>query len=50
MSKVEKLIQKILNGSSDNNISFTNAPKALEAFGFTLERIKGSHHIFRPTV
>lgn len=43
MSKLEKLIQKILNGQS---ISYDEAEKLLIRLGFDLN-IRGSHHIFR---
>jgi len=39
-----KLLQKLLSGSK--NIGFTEAVACAEMFGFRLERIKGSHHIF----
>ncbi|MDE0561203.1 hypothetical protein OU792_14475 [Algoriphagus sp. NF] len=45
MGKYEKLIAKILSGSSDNNISFLELRNLILIFGFS-ERIKGSHHIF----
>lgn len=45
MSKFEKLLQKILSGSSDKNISFTDLRKLLLDLEFN-ERIKGSHHIY----
>jgi len=45
MTKFEKLIQKILSGTSDKNIDFEDLRKLLLFFGFT-ERIKGSHHIY----
>jgi predicted RNA binding protein YcfA (HicA-like mRNA interferase family) len=43
MSKLEKLIQKILNGHS---VSYEDAEKLLIRLGFDLN-IRGSHHIFR---
>ncbi len=43
MSKLEKLIQKILNGQS---VSYEEAEKLLIRLGFDLN-IRGSHHIFR---
>ena len=43
MAKLEKLIQKILAGSS---ISYKEAEILLLKMGFQLE-IRGSHHIFR---
>ncbi len=39
-----RLLQKLLSGSK--NIRFTEAIAIAEAFGFRLDRIKGSHHIF----
>ena len=46
MGKYEKLIDRILKGSSDANIAFWDLVDLLLHFGFEL-RIKGSHHIFR---
>ncbi len=43
MSKIEKLIQKILNGQST---SYEEAEKLLIRLGFDLN-IRGSHHVFR---
>ena len=45
MSKQEKILRKILRGTSDTNISFEDLRKVLLSFGFA-ERIRGSHHIF----
>lgn len=45
MSKFEKLLQKILSGTSDRNIDFQELCNLLSGLGFD-ERIKGSHHIF----
>ena len=42
--KKSKLLQKLLSGS--RNIRFSEAVACAEMFGFRLERIKGSHHIF----
>jgi predicted RNA binding protein YcfA (HicA-like mRNA interferase family) len=42
--KKSKLLQKLLSGS--RNIRFSEAAECAEMFGFRLERIKGSHHIF----
>jgi len=39
-----KLLQKLLSGSKD--IRFSEAVAGAEMFGFRLDRIKGSHHIF----
>lgn len=44
MTKKRKLLEKILAGSQ--NIQFDELVTLVEAFGFTLSRIKGSHHIF----
>ena len=43
MSKLEKLIEKILNGK---NVSYDDARKLLEHLGFDLSS-RASHHIFR---
>ena len=45
MSKQEKVLLKILRGTSDTNIPFRDLRKVLLSFGFD-ERIRGSHHIF----
>ena len=39
-----KLLQKLLSGSK--NIQFSEAVAGAEMFGFRLQRINGSHHIF----
>lgn len=39
-----KLLQKILKGS--RNVRFGDFVVLVEAFGFHLDRVKGSHHIF----
>ncbi len=44
MNKQEKLIQQILSGTSDANISFSALCQLLLNIGFK-ERIKGDHHI-----
>lgn len=40
----QKLLEKILSGSK--NIHFDHFVSLVEAFGFTLSRVRGSHHIF----
>ncbi|MBU2563577.1 MAG: type II toxin-antitoxin system HicA family toxin [Actinobacteria bacterium] len=45
MDKPEKTLLKILSGSSDKDISFSELCSILKYLGFE-ERIKGSHHIF----
>ena len=44
MGKYDKLLEKILRGTSDNNIDFESFCTLLKKLGFN-ERIKGSHHI-----
>ncbi|MEH2025576.1 type II toxin-antitoxin system HicA family toxin [Nostoc sp.] len=44
MSKKRKLLEKVLSGS--RNIQFHELVTLVEAFGFSLSRINGSHHIF----
>ncbi len=44
MSKQEKLLIKILRGTSDKNINFEEFRNLLLRMGFE-ERIKGSHHV-----
>ncbi|MCD8487605.1 type II toxin-antitoxin system HicA family toxin [Geitlerinema calcuttense] len=44
MSKKQKLLQQILN--NPKNVSFKDMVSLVEAFGFTLARVNGSHHIF----
>lgn len=45
MGKQDKLLLKILRGTSNNNISFSGLCYLLKIFGFD-ERIRGDHHIF----
>ena len=45
MSKIDKILNTILSGTSDSNIDFYKLRTLLMHFGFQ-ERIKGSHHIF----
>lgn len=45
MGKIEKLLLKIVSGSSDTNISFQELVSLLTNLGFEF-RVKGSHHIF----
>jgi predicted RNA binding protein YcfA (HicA-like mRNA interferase family) len=40
----QKLLEKILSGSK--NVRFNDLVRLVEAFGFELARINGSHHIF----
>jgi len=45
MSRIDKLLQKIIRGNSDSNIRFDDLCKVLDYFGFQ-NRLKGSHHIY----
>ena len=45
MSKLDKLLEQILRGTSDANIQFNDLRQLLLHLGF-LERTRGSHHIF----
>lgn len=45
MGKYEKLLQKILTGTSDNNIKFSELCQLLKKLGFE-ERVKGDHFIY----
>ena len=45
MTQKDKLIEKILSGTSDKNINFNDLTSLLESFNFSL-RIKGDHHIY----
>lgn len=45
MSKLEKILEKVLRGTSDANIDFEDLRQLLNNVGFD-ERIRGSHHIF----
>jgi len=42
--KKRKLLKKLLSGSK--NIRFSEVTTCAEAFGFRLDRTKGSHHIY----
>jgi hypothetical protein len=46
MGKNEKLLDQILLGTSDANISFDGLCQLLIRLGFE-ERVRGSHHVFR---
>jgi predicted RNA binding protein YcfA (HicA-like mRNA interferase family) len=45
MAKPDKLVQGLLAGHFQN-VAFNDIKKLLKAYGFVLERITGSHHIF----
>ncbi len=42
--KKRKLLKKIISGSK--NVKFSDVVSIAEAFGFQLDRINGSHHIY----
>lgn len=45
MTQIEKLyVQLVANRAS---MRFRDFQRILESFGFTLDRVKGSHHIFK---
>lgn len=45
MSKFEKVLLKILRGTSDKNVLFDEVCYLLDSLGFQL-RMRGSHHIY----
>jgi len=45
MSKVIKILDRVLRGTTDANIGFNDLCNLLRHLGFA-ERIRGSHHIF----
>ena len=46
MSKHEKTLSRVLQGSSDANIAFDDLCQLLQRLGFE-ERIRSSHHLFK---
>jgi hypothetical protein len=45
MTRRDKLIDRILRGSSDADVAFDDLCALLTYFGFAL-RVRGSHHLF----
>lgn len=45
MSRLEKVLLKILTGQHDRNLNFDDLRRLLQRLNFK-ERIKGDHHIF----
>ena len=45
MTRSDKLLERVLRGTSDANIPFEELRHLLSQLGFD-ERIRGSHHIF----
>ena len=48
MTKLEKTLERVLRGTSDANVPFSDLVNLLKRIGFQ-ERVKGSHHIFSMT-
>jgi hypothetical protein len=46
MSRIDKLIKKLMSEQADNNFDFDDLRKVINHFGFN-EEIKGSHHTYR---
>ena len=44
MSQLDKLIRRFLDGEK---IHFAEFQRVLEAYGWRLDRVRGSHHIYR---
>lgn len=44
MSRKRKLLQKVLAGT--HNVRFEEIYRLAEAFGYRLDRVSGSHHIY----
>ncbi len=47
MTTAEKALQKILSGRQDKNVTYAELASVLTQKGWTLDRVTGSHHIFR---
>jgi hypothetical protein len=45
MTQKDKLIGRILSGTSDKNIDFNDLTRLLDSFNFSC-RVKGDHHIY----
>ena len=45
MTQRDKLIGRILSGTSDKNIDFNDLTRLLDSFNFSC-RVKGDHHIY----
>jgi predicted RNA binding protein YcfA (HicA-like mRNA interferase family) len=46
VTSYKKTLAKVLRGTSDANIRFSDLRTLLLALGFVEERVRGSHHIF----
>lgn len=47
MSKAQKVIEKVMNGRSDKNVTFEEAVYVLVRAGFVHDGGKGSHQVYR---
>lgn len=47
MTTADKALQKILSGQQDRNVTYAELAVVLKQAGWTLDRVTGSHHIFR---
>ncbi len=45
MTQIDKILARLLRGTSDSAIDFQDLRRLLHALGFE-ERIRGSHHIY----
>ena len=45
MTQIEKLFAQLV--ANRGSIRFRDFQRILEAFGFSLERVNGSHHVYR---
>ena len=46
MSKIDKLIKKLMLGKSDNNFDFDDLRKVIEHFGFEYRSKGTSHYVY----
>ena len=46
MSKIDKLIKKLMLGKSDNNFDFDDLRKVIEHFGFEYRNKESSHYVY----
>jgi virulence-associated protein VapD len=46
MSKIDKLIKKLMLGKSDNNFDFDDLRKVIEHFGFEYRNKGSSHYVY----
>jgi hypothetical protein len=48
MTRIDKILEQVLRGTSDANIAFSSVRRLLARLGFQ-ERVTGSHQIFTRT-